>query len=118
MSARRMGRPLCALLLAAILATVAAGCGGGSDDPPTKPSKPTNTSATAPADAPSIAGYPPEFRQFAQCLSEQGLNPPPPPAEWMAPGRPDPEMLRAAARCRRYLPPYGQALLDQMLPGR
>jgi hypothetical protein len=117
MSARRIARPLGTLLLAAILATVAAGCGGGSDDSRTKSTKATKPTATAPAKAPNIAGYPPEFQQFARCLSQQGLNPPPPPGAWMAPGGPGPEMLRAAARCRRYLPPYGQALLDQMLPG-
>jgi hypothetical protein len=106
----KLARPILTLAAAAaISAAPFPACGGGSDEA----DEPSKTAAS-----PSIPGYAPEFQQFARCVSEQGLDPPPPPAHWMAPGGPDPDMLRAAAQCRRYLPPYGQQLLDQALRER
>jgi hypothetical protein len=116
MSTRSKLKLMLALVLAAMLAIAAAACGESSDS---KATTKVTTGTAAPRrseDAPNVAGYPPEFQGFARCLRDQGVAPPPP-AQWMAPGGSSPEMLRAAARCRRYLPPYGQQILDQMLSG-
>jgi hypothetical protein len=101
-------------LAATLLATGAAACGDDSEDATTTTAAPDAATTTA---DPSVSAYDPQFRPFARCVSEQGVEPPPP-LQWMAPGGVTAEMLRAAAACRQYLPPYGQQILDQALRGR